>query len=772
MAESSSSNKSKQSKSRREVVRRAVRAREKTVFQRVMQNPASVPSFLIVMSFVALSTLLVVWAQRATVLPTGRIADRTTAVRVEFQVLDALATERERERRRDLAPRVYQIDSQLIEDLRTSFATLPQILAAAESLEQVVPEVREAFALTADQFMVVREQVVEGEASAEWKAACASLYDTLRVTPFLTNSEFQTALAEDKRLELRLADGTARDSDTKQIVDIGNDSSDRVLALVQRAGFTGVLAQVAAQRLVTLDRPTYIHNKEATVALREKAAANVAKKFVTHRPGETITVRGIEISELQANLARVEAIRFRESQSVLIVVLRSAALAGLIFVMTAALAVYTATSYPRIARNPWRVFALCALVLCAAALSIWPAVRAPEFLWFSLSASAGFVTMMIVVAYGPRFAVVTTSFVLAIASVAAAIPILTLIAVGVGAFVAAWTLRDVRNRSDLVRTGVYAGGTLALACAISSVLGRPLVRGVWEEILIDCLQAGFGGFFAGGFTLVILPSVERVFDITTGMSLSEWRDPKQPLLRLLQQRAPGSYNHSLTVASIAEAAADSIGADALHLYVGALYHDIGKMNKPGYFVENQSGQSNKHENLSPAMSLLVIVGHVKDGLELAREYNLPRSLHHYIEAHHGTTLVEYFYDAAKKQADESGLAEAPEEIEYRYPGPRPHTREAAILMISDAVESATRAMSEPTPSRIGTLVHAIARKRLVDGQFDECDLTLRELRAIEDSIIKSLCAIYHGRIAYPTDMSVPKDEAKDKRTQESAEQSA
>jgi putative nucleotidyltransferase with HDIG domain len=233
------------------------------------------------------------------------------------------------------------------------------------------------------------------------------------------------------------------------------------------------------------------------------------------------------------------------------------------------------------------------------------------------------------------------------------------------------------------------------------------------------------------------------------MTLAELRDPSQPVLRQLQQRAPGTYNHSLQVANIAEAAADAIGADSLLLYVGALYHDIGKMNKPEYFVENQADGFNKHSKLRPAMSLLVIVGHVKDGIELAREYGLPRAIQHFIESHHGTTLVEYFYHAAKTQAEMSDKS-AVDEVEFRYPGPKPRTKEAAILMLADAVESATRAMAEPNPSRIENLVRELGRKRLLDDQFDECDLTFRELSLIEDAMIARLCAIHHGRISYPT----------------------
>ena len=202
------------------------------------------------------------------------------------------------------------------------------------------------------------------------------------------------------------------------------------------------------------------------------------------------------------------------------------------------------------------------------------------------------------------------------------------------------------------------------------------------------------------------------------------------------------------MAHIAEAAADAIGADSLLIYVGALYHDIGKMNKPMYFVENQQTGDNLHDNLSPAMSLLVIIGHVKDGVELAKEYNLPREIVHFIESHHGSTLVEYFYHAEKQKAEDEGR-EAVDEIEFRYPGPRPRSREAAILMLSDCVESATRAMVDPKPSQIESLVRELARKRLMDGQFDECSLTFRELDLIQAAITARVTAIYHGRIAYP-----------------------
>jgi putative nucleotidyltransferase with HDIG domain len=248
-----------------------------------------------------------------------------------------------------------------------------------------------------------------------------------------------------------------------------------------------------------------------------------------------------------------------------------------------------------------------------------------------------------------------------------------------------------------------------------------------------------------------LPVIEKTLRITTSMTLLELADMSQPLLKRLAIEAPGTYSHSLQVGTLAEAAADAIGVNSLLCRVGSYYHDIGKINKPDYFCENQVDGVNRHINLSPSVSLLVIIGHVKDGVEMAREYNLPTSIFQFIRAASWTTLVEYFYYQAcqKDQLENASV----EETQYRYPGPKPRSKEVAIVMIADAAESAARTIREWTPARIESLVHDIVMKRLTDGQFDECEMTMRELAAIELTMVKSLLGIYHGRIAYPSNVS-------------------
>jgi len=261
-----------------------------------------------------------------------------------------------------------------------------------------------------------------------------------------------------------------------------------------------------------------------------------------------------------------------------------------------------------------------------------------------------------------------------------------------------------------------------------------------------CLAALVACFIVQG----ILPMIERLFQVATSMTLLEWCDASKPLLRRMAVEAPGTFNHSLRIGSIAEAAAEAIGANGLLARVGGYYHDIGKINKAEYFVENQpSITMTRHKDLSPAMSHLVIIGHVKDGLELAREYSLPRVLHQFITEHHGSTLVEFFYHLDSQKRTEAG--EQPiSDVEFRYPGPKPHSKESVIVMLADSVESATRALSDPTAGRIESTVHQVAKKKLEDGQFNQSDLTLKELRLIEESLTRSLRAEYHGRIKYPS----------------------
>ena len=306
--------------------------------------------------------------------------------------------------------------------------------------------------------------------------------------------------------------------------------------------------------------------------------------------------------------------------------------------------------------------------------------------------------------------------------------------------------RQIRSRTKLVNVGLIAAAfVFPTALGVQYMLGQPLGL----PLLINATWFAGGTFLAGLLMNSLLPYLEQWFDIQTDINLLEFSDANHPLLKELVQRAPGTYNHSINVASISEAAAEAIGANGLLCRVGAYFHDVGKLRKPDYFIENQAGGANKHDDLVPTMSTLVIIAHVKDGVEIAKKHRLPRRIIDLVEQHHGTTLVEYFYRRATKISEEEQDGAPVDQADYRYPGPKPQTAEAAVMMLADTVESASRALREPTPARLESLVKEISKKKFDDGQFDECPITVEQLHTIQSSLIKSLNAVYHARVKYP-----------------------
>jgi len=308
-----------------------------------------------------------------------------------------------------------------------------------------------------------------------------------------------------------------------------------------------------------------------------------------------------------------------------------------------------------------------------------------------------------------------------------------------------YAITSDRERAALLKAGLVAGSAGALvALAIESI------RNVHEPIGHALFGAGLA-FIGGaiGVGLVVsfaLPLLEGLFGVLTDIRLLELSSSSNPLLSQLAVTAPGSYNHSLIVGTLAEEAAKAIGANALFCRVAAFYHDIGKMRKPEYYIENQRGV-NPHDRLAPSMSALIVSAHVKDGIRMAREARLPEQIVDIIPQHHGTRLMTYFYEKARKQAAAQG-AEV-NDADFRYPGPKPQTKEAAIFMLADGVEAAARTIEEPIASRLKEMIHQIAGRIVLDGQLDACDLTFADLEKIERAFHRTLVSMYHHRVDYP-----------------------
>lgn len=300
------------------------------------------------------------------------------------------------------------------------------------------------------------------------------------------------------------------------------------------------------------------------------------------------------------------------------------------------------------------------------------------------------------------------------------------------------------QRMDLVKAGVWVGGVnVVMVLAVFLLQGQVFSTSVVWALLSALLSGALSGVLVNA----VLPLVENLFRYTTDIKLLELADLNHPALKELIMKAPGTYHHSVMVGTLAKEAAEAISANPLLARVGAYYHDIGKGKNPQYFAENQRSGQNPHDKLKPNMSALIIKSHVKDGLELARHYNLPQEIQEFIAMHHGTTLIAYFYHRAKSMED----PDIPEvdEKDYRYPGPRPQTRETAIVMLADGIEAASRAMPDPSPARLKGLVQTMINKLFADGQLDDCDLTLKDLNAIAKAFIRVLTSMYYTRPQYP-----------------------
>jgi len=318
---------------------------------------------------------------------------------------------------------------------------------------------------------------------------------------------------------------------------------------------------------------------------------------------------------------------------------------------------------------------------------------------------------------------------------------------------ASWWLQDCRERKIIIKTGAKLGLLNAvLAVVINVYLGTASLA----TLPFDVTVAFLGGIGAGIITAGMAPVVEMVFHYTTDITLLELANLDQPILRRLMLEAPGTYHHSVVVGSLVEAAAAEIGANPILSKVCGYYHDIGKLKQPLYFIENQSNGRNRHDKLAPSMSALILIAHVKNGVEIARDHKLGQSIIDTIQQHHGSSLISYFFEKAKTVKG----ADAVKIDDFRYPGPRPQTREAGLVMLADIVEAASRTLDNPTPSRIQGLVQNLINKVFSDGQLDHCELTLKDLHLIAKSFNKILNGIHHHRIEYQDSANLTSGKAK------------
>lgn len=506
-------------------------------------------------------------------------------------------------------------------------------------------------------------------------------------------------------------------------------------------------AHIAAWLRPPRIKPTLTPDLQQTRLAMEEAISAVRDVMRPVVVGQTLAKAGEPFTADKIQLLRLEYNAWMAQRSPEQRVARGLMVVAMLFAMFLLTGIYMRYRQRGPLSSVPRLVILVGMMLATVAVAIWASVDA----WRAEITPLLLFGMTVAIIYRQELALLLSGI----------LAFVMVLAVGHGLYefllllgattVAAINMGVIRTRRKLIYVGLAAGAVaFLLNISLAVVLNdQPMTR----DLLRNAAYTGLWGLIAGFLMTGLLPFIEQIFGVLTDLSLLELGDVTHPLLQELVRRAPSTYNHSLTVGSIAEAAADAIGARGLLVRVGAYFHDVGKMLKPGYFVENQGAEASRHESLAPAMSTLVIIAHIKDGADLARQYRLPQPIIDLIGQHHGTTLVEYFYDRAHERSQSDPNAGEVDESSFRYPGPKPQTKEAAVLMLADVVESASRTLVDPTPARIESLVRSIAERRLHDGQFDESGLTLRELRTIERSLVMSLTSIYHGRVKYPEQRS-------------------
>jgi cyclic-di-AMP phosphodiesterase PgpH len=496
-------------------------------------------------------------------------------------------------------------------------------------------------------------------------------------------------------------------------------------------------------------KPNLTFNKNETEERKAKAREAVHPVYFQIKRGEVIVRDGDRIQE--EHLLKINALRGGQERSHLLAILIGLGL--FTFLILASLYQFSTQNIKKVNLSPKDLLFFCtSLIGLIAFFKLFQritdvlggellSIPSSSYLYlFPFATGAMLVRIVLNSEVAIFFAILSSYFAAFLMGNQLFFFIFTL----VGSIVGAHQVAQCEQRSTLIRAGLMVGSiNMLMILSYHLIAGTPFRVGVLSDLAM--------GFLAGTLSSVLMlgiaPIIEGLFRYTTDIKLLELANMDSPILKDLVLQAPGTYHHSIIVGSLAEAAAKSIGAHPLLTRVSAYYHDIGKLKKPFYFIENAGGMENKHDHLAPSMSSLILTSHVKDGLELAQEKRLGERVAHIIQQHHGTSLISYFYRKAKEQ--ENPDMDSLDEKEFRYPGPKPQTKEAGIVMLADAVEAASRALSEPTPSRIQGRVQQIIQSFFLDGQLEDCELTLKDLSRIEESFTRILTAIFHQRIDYP-----------------------
>lgn len=502
--------------------------------------------------------------------------------------------------------------------------------------------------------------------------------------------------------------------------------------LVDSFSFNDFAKDAIKQFVVTLVKPNYFFDEEATEALKEEAKASISPVVI--KKNQTIVKEGDPVTVTQLALLSELGYLSDSGRNALPYVGLS------VVVMTIHLIVifYLKRFYVSVYGDLKRVALIFLLLNLNLALARVMVIISPYIVPYT------FLPMLLTILIKKRVGQSLALFSALLLSIITGFNVQVLLILMLTSILSVVFINKVEERNDILKSSFYIA---VVAWIVSLAFGFLLSNAVMDS-LRNSLFVVSGILSSGILVIGFLPFIESVFNVVTEIKLLELANPNHPLLKRLQMEAPGTYHHSIMVGNLAEAAAEELHANSILLRVAAYYHDIGKLSRPQFFKENQIGSKNPHDEIKPNLSTLIIINHVKIGLEMAEKAKLPQEIKDLIAQHHGTTLVKYFYLTMKNNAEDPDTIK---EEDYRYPGPKPKTREAGIMMLADSVEAAVRSISEPTQGKVEAMVYKIFKDKLEDGQLDDCDITFSDVSKIRKNFLKTFSSIYHERIEYPED---------------------
>lgn len=512
-----------------------------------------------------------------------------------------------------------------------------------------------------------------------------------------------------------------------------NTARDSAVSLVEKLNLADKLKYVLEELVKGQINPNCFYDEEKTQELIDETRKSVAKVVI--KQNQIIVKEGVPVTQNQLDiLSDLGMLDDGKNTSIyLYVYIVLAMFVGIIMFLQYN---YIDRNYSEIFKNTKKITLISVINLMTLVFARTIGLVSPFLIPFACAP----ILLTLLINY--KISIVISILNVIVISIATGFDAQVMMLGVISSILGATLLKKMQQRNELLYSTIY----LSIVGVIITVSTGILISSNLREVLIKSGITFIGGVLSGIFALGILPFLEGTFNEVTTLKLLELSNPNHPLLKKLLMEAPGTYHHSMLVANLAEMASEEVGANSVIVRIGSYYHDVGKTERPYFFGENQMGGENPHNHMTPNLSAKIIISHVKDGIELARKYNLPKVIQDIIGEHHGTTLVKYFYYTMKNNS------ENPEEVkeeDYRYPGPIPNSKEAGIIMLADSVEAAVRSIKEPSEDKIKEMINNIISDKLSCGQLNDCNLTIKDIEKIKKCFLTALNGIYHHRIEYP-----------------------